>query len=457
MRKTENRIRSIDATSPLRGRAAVGDCLVSINGNRIVDVLDYKFFAYDRSLTVVLRREDGTEYCVRVRKNEGGDLGLEFESYLMDRARSCANNCVFCFIDQLPPGMRPTMYFKDDDARLSFLLGNYITLTNLSKREIQRIIDLHISPINVSVHTTDPALRCEMLRNPRAGESIETMRLFARSGVVMNCQIVCCPGLNDGEALDRTMRDLEAMYPGVHSVSIVPVGLTKFREGLYPLAPFTPEHAAETIEQVTRFGDECLKKHGTHIFFCGDEMYLKAGIELPEDEFYEEHTQLENGVGMIRLLETEFRSALKLSDGVDGLPFSIACGTSVAPVFEKLVALAKEKYPALRGKVYAIENDFFGRSINVSGLVTGGDLIAQLRGKDLGRRLLISQNMLRREEMDFLDDVKLSEAEAALGVPILPVEQDGFALFDAMSGELPAIRQPQPGVDEEYYRYNQNG
>ncbi|MBQ2192195.1 MAG: radical SAM protein, partial [Clostridia bacterium] len=222
MSKTENRIKSIDRSSPLRGKASVGESLVSINGNRIVDVLDYKFFAYDRSLSVVLRRADGTEHSVHVHKDEGGDLGLEFESYLMDRARSCANNCVFCFIDQLPPGMRPTMYFKDDDARLSFLLGNYITLTNLSKREIRRIIDLHISPINVSVHTTDPELRCRMLRNPHAGESIETMRLFAQSGIVMNCQIVCCPGLNDGAALERTMRDLEELYPGVHSVSIVP-------------------------------------------------------------------------------------------------------------------------------------------------------------------------------------------------------------------------------------------
>ncbi len=458
MSTTENRIRSIDPTSPLRGKASVGETLVSINGNRILDVLDYKFFAYDRSLTVVLRRADGTEHSVHVHKEEGGDLGLEFESYLMDRARSCANSCVFCFIDQLPKGMRPTMYFKDDDARLSFLLGNYITLTNLSEREIRRIIDLHISPINVSVHTTDPELRRKMLRNPRAGESIETMRRFAKGGIVMNCQIVCCPGLNDGEALERTMRDLEEMYPGVHSVSVVPVGLTKFREGLYPLTPFTKEHAAETIEQVTHFSERCLEKHGTRIFFCGDELYLKAGMELPADEFYEEHTQLENGVGMIRLLETEFLSALRLSDGVDGVPFSVACGTSVGPFFEKLIAAAKEKYPALDGRVYAIENDFFGRSINVSGLVTGGDLIAQLKGKELGERLLISQNMLRREEMDFLDDVKLSEASAALGVPIYPVEQDGFALFDAMAGELPALSEPlKKDADGEYYHYNQNG
>lgn len=457
MSETENRIKSVDESSVLRGRAAAGDSLIAINGHKILDVLDYKFYAYDTSLQVLLRRPDGSEYTLAVRKPEGGDLGLEFESYLMDRARSCANNCVFCFIDQLPKGMRPTMYFKDDDARLSFLLGNYITLTNLSRREIQRIIDLHISPVNVSVHTTNPALRCEMLRNPRAGESIDIMRRFAENGVVMNCQIVCCPGLNDGEELARTMRDLEAMFPGVHSVSIVPVGLTRYREGLYPLTPFTPEKAAETIRQVTEFGDECLKKHGTRIFFCGDELYLKAGIELPEDEFYEEHTQLENGVGMIRLLETEFRSALRLSDGVDGVPFSIACGTSVAPFFEKLVALAAERYPQLKGKVWPIVNDFFGHSINVSGLITGGDLIAQLKGRDLGERLFISQNMLRREEMDFLDDVKLSEAARALGVPIWPVEQDGFALFDAMAGELSALRMPREDTAaEEYYLYNQN-
>ncbi|MBQ6465169.1 MAG: DUF512 domain-containing protein [Oscillospiraceae bacterium] len=452
----DNVIKSIDPDSPLRHKASEGDAVVSINGHRILDVLDYKFFAYDPRLTVRLRRADGSEYEVAVRKSEGGDLGLEFESYLMDRARSCANNCVFCFIDQLPPGMRPTMYFKDDDARLSFLLGNYITLTNLSPREIERIIALHVSPINVSVHTTDPELRCRMLKNRRAGESIEVMRRFAAHGIVMNCQIVCCPGWNDGEELLRTMRDLEAMHPGVHSVSIVPVGLTKYREGLEPLTPFTPEHAAETLDLVTAFGDECLKKHGTRIFFCGDELYLLAGRELPPDEFYEEHTQLENGVGMLRLLETEFRSALRLSDEPDHVPFSIATGVSAAPYFRRLLELAREKYPKLDGRVYPIVNDFFGHSINVSGLITGQDLIAQLRGKELGRRLLISQNMLRRQEMDFLDDVTLAEASRALGVPIIPVEQDGFALWDAMAGELPAVRQAESGADTEYYRYNQN-
>ena len=453
----DNVIKSIDPDSPLRHKASEGDAVVSINGHRILDVLDYKFFAYDPRLTVRLRRADGSEYEVAVRKSEGGDLGLEFESSLMDRARSCANNCVFCFIDQLPPGMRPTMYFKDDDARLSFLLGNYITLTNLSPREIERIIALHVSPINVSVHTTDPELRCRMLKNRRAGESIEVMRRFAAHGIVMNCQIVCCPGWNDGEELLRTMRDLEAMHPGVHSVSIVPVGLTKYREGLEPLTPFTPEHAAETIDRITAFGDVCREKYGSRIFWCGDELYLKAGRELPPDEFYEEYTQLENGVGMLRLLETEFRAALRLSDAPDGVPFSIACGTSVGPFFEKLLALAKERWPQLDGRVYPIVNDFFGHSINVSGLITGQDLIAQLKGKDLGQRLFISQNMLRRQEMDFLDDVTLEDAVRALGVPIYPNEADGFMLWDAISGEqLPEVKSPRAGEVTEYYRYNQN-
>ena len=453
----DNIIKAIDPGSPLRHRAQPGDRLLSINGRRVLDVLDYKFYAYDTRLDVRLGKPDGSEYSVEVRKPEGGDLGLDFETYLMDRPRSCANNCVFCFIDQLPPGLRPTMYFKDDDARLSFLLGNYITLTNLSPREIERIIALRISPVNVSVHTTNPALRERMLKNKRAGETIETMRRFAENGIVMNCQIVCCPGWNDGAELQRTMEDLAALYPGVHSVSIVPLGVTKYREKLEKLEPFTPEHAAETIDQVTAFGDACVEKYGTRIFWCGDELYLKAGRELPPDEFYEEHTQLENGVGMLRLMETEFRSALKLSDAPDGVPFSIATGTAAAPFFEGLLALAKERYPQLDGRVYAIKNDFFGHSITVAGLITGQDLIAQLRGKDLGKRLFVSQNMLRREEMDFLDDVTLEQAVEALGVPIYPIEEDGFALWDAISGDaLPEVRSPRAGEVTEYYRYNRN-
>ena len=453
----DNYIKSVDPTSPLRGKAAIGDTVVSINGNEILDVLDYKFFAYDRDLDVILRRPDGSEYAVRVRKDEGGDLGLDFGSYLMDAPRSCANACVFCFIDQLPRGMRRTMYFKDDDARLSFLLGNYITLTNLSAREVERIIALHVSPINVSVHTMNPELRCRMLRNPRAGESIGVMRRFAKAGIVMNCQIVCCPGLNDGEELTRSMRELEALWPAVHSVSIVPVGLTKFREHLYPLTPFTAEHAAETVDLVEAFSEGCLHRHGSRIFFCGDELYLKAGRPLPDEAFYEEFTQLENGVGMLRLLETEFRSALKLADAPDGRDFTIAAGVAAAPLLEKLLLLAREAFPTLCGRVVAVENDFFGRSITVTGLVTGGDLIAQLKGRELGERLLISQNMLRRQEMDFLDDVTLEGASAALGLPIYPVECDGFALCDAMFGILPQLRLPERGeTGEQFYRYNQN-
>lgn len=455
----ENVISKIENGSPLKHRVHIGDTLLAINGNRVHDVLDYKFFGYDPEVSVTVRTPEGVEHTVHVAKAEGQDLGLEFETYLMDKPRSCANNCVFCFIDQLPGGMRRTMYFKDDDARLSFLLGNYITMTNLSDREIQRICDLHISPINVSVHTTNPELRVKMLRNRNAGKCIDIMRRFADGGIKMNCQIVCCPGLNDGDELLRTMRELADMYPAVHSVSIVPVGLTKFREGLFELRPFTPEHSSETIDMVTAFGDECLKKFGTRLFFCSDEMYICANRELPEDEFYEEHTQLENGVGMIRLLEAEFKSALSLSEKPDGVPFSIACGTSVAPFFEKLVCTAHEKYDNIDGRVYAIENDFFGHCINVTGLITGGDLINQLKGKDLGERLFISQNMLRREEMDFLDDVLLEEASAALGVPIYPIEQDGFALWDAISGDaLPELKIPvRNGEKEQFYKYNQNG
>lgn len=456
-RTMDNAIKAIDPDSPLAGKVRPGDTLLAINSNKILDVLDYKFFAYDTRLELRLRRPEGSEYSLHVVKPEGGDLGLDFESYLMDKPRSCANRCVFCFIDQLPGGMRPTMYFKDDDARLSFLLGNYITLTNLSQREIERIIALHISPINISVHATDPALRRELLRNPRAGECMDIMGRFAEAGITMNCQIVCCPGLNDGEALMQSMRDLEALYPQVHSVSVVPVGLTKFREGLYPLSPFTKEHAAETLDMVDSFGGECLRRHGSRIFWCGDELYIKAGREIPPDEFYEEYTQLENGVGMLRLMETEFSSALKLGGEPDGAPFSIATGVSAAPYFQMLLDKAKEKYPEIKGRIYPIVNDFFGHSINVTGLITGGDLIAQLKDKELGERLLISQNMLRRAEMDFLDDVKLEEASAALGLPVYPIEQDGFALFDAMCGQLPELRLPVREEDgEQFYRYNQN-
>ena len=449
-----NRIKSIDEWSPLLGKVSVGDSLRSINGNTIRDVLDYKYYAYDEHLNLVMERPDGGSYELHIEKAEGGELGLDFENYLMDSARSCANNCIFCFIDQLPPGMRKTLYFKDDDTRLSFLMGNYITLTNLSRREIERIKALRISPVNVSVHTTDPELRVRMLRNPRAGESIGVMREFAAAGIVMNCQIVCCPGINDGAALDRTMRDLAEMYPQVRSVSVVPVGLTKYREGLYPLVSFTADSAAGLIRQVEAFAESCLEKRGSRIFFCSDELYIKAGEELPPDEYYEEHVQLENGVGMIRLMETEFRSALSLADEPDGKPFSIVAGEAAAPYLAKLLGEAQSRFPTLQGRVYAVKNDFFGPEINVTGLITGGDMIRQLQGKPLGERLIISQNMLRHPEMDFLDDVTIRQAEQELGLRIVPVRQDGFELLDAMFGLVEEFPDPAEGEDTDYYRYN---
>ena len=449
-----NKIKSIDEWSPLYGMVNEGDSLISINGNTVHDVLDYKYYAYDVKLDLLMGRPDGSTYELHIDKEEGGELGVDFENYLMDSARSCANNCIFCFIDQLPPGMRKTLYFKDDDTRLSFLMGNYITLTNLSRREIERIKALRISPVNISVHTTDPELRIRMLRNPRAGEGIGLMREFAEAGIVMNCQIVCCPGINDGAVLDKTMRDLAGLYPQVRSVSVVPVGLTKYRDGLYPLTSFTCELADQLICQVEAFADKCLKEYGSRIIFCSDELYIKAGRKLPPDEYYEEHIQLDNGVGMIRLLETEFRSALSLAGQPDGVPFSIVAGEAVAPYLEELLKTAQSQFPALRGRVYVIRNDFFGSEINVTGLITGGDMISQLRGKDIGERLIISQNMLRHPEMDFLDDVTIDRAEKELGVRIVPVRQDGFELLDAMFGALEEFPDPAEGEDTEYYRYN---
>jgi putative radical SAM enzyme (TIGR03279 family) len=296
-----------------------------------------------------------------------------------------------------------------------------------------------------------------MLRNPHAGRGLKLMQRFAEGGIQMNCQIVCCPGLNDGEELMRTMRDLSGMYPQVKSVSVVPVGLTKFREGLYPLTPFTPELAEKTIDEVTGFGDECIRKYGSRIFFCGDELYLKCGRPIPPDEFYEDYVQLENGVGMLRLMETEFTSALSLAEKPEEEQrFSIATGVAATPFFEKLICKAQEMYGTIKGKVYPIENHFFGTSIDVAGLITGKDLIGQLKGKDLGERLLISHNMIRREERDFLDDITLKQASEELGVPIYPIEQDGFDLWDAMSGEaLPDLPEGrQKNREEAFYRYN---
>lgn len=422
---------SVDRHSPAhRAGVKAGETLAAVNGHPVVDVLDYKFYTYDPVLELTLTR-DGASRVVRVEKAEGEELGLNFETYMMDAPRSCANHCIFCFVDQLPKGLRQSLYFKDDDARLSFLMGNYITLTNLSDREVQRIIDLHISPINVSVHATEPELRSMLLGHKQGGRGIELMRRFADAGITMNCQIVSCPGINDGPHLQRTMDDLEAMYPGVNSVSVVPVGLTRHREGLYPLEPYTQETAAAVVDMVEAFGSQCLKKHGTRIFWCSDEFYIQAGRAIPADDYFEEYTQLENGVGMLRLLRTEFDSAYALAEETHATPYAIACGVAAAPYLEEIVDKAQGKCHT-KGSVYPIVNRFFGETVTVSGLITGGDLIDQLKGKDLGARLLIPVNMLRHGQDVFLDDVTLAQVEEALGVPVQAVNQDGFDLCDAI-------------------------
>ena len=426
-------IRSVDAHSPAkRAGIKIGEKLLEVNGHPIVDVLDYKFYSYDPKLTLVLEKEDGKHRTVKVRKREGEELGLEFETYLMDKARCCANQCIFCFVDQLPKGMRDTLYFKDDDARLSFLMGNYITLTNLSPRELDRIVELRVSPINISVHATEPELRAMILGHRNGGKVMEIMQRFAQAHITMNCQIVVCPGVNDGEHLQKSMEDLATIYPYVKSVSIVPVGLTCHREGLYKLTPYNAVNAAETIDLVENYAEKCMHKYGSRIFWCSDELYLRAERAIPEDEYFEEYTQLENGVGMLRLLRTEFDSALNLADPVDSVrPYSTACGVDAAAWISEIVDCAAEKCHT-KGNVYPIINNFFGETITVSGLITGGDLIAQLKGRDLGERLLIPVNMLRHGEDVFLDDVTLNDVARELGVEVVPVNQDGFDLCDAI-------------------------
>lgn len=452
-------ITSVDRRSPAE-HAGVrpGEKLISINGHQIVDVLDYRFFGYDKDPELELVDGDGTCRRVRLRKPEGRDPGLNFDTYLMDKARSCANNCIFCFVDQMPPGMRETLYFKDDDARLSFLMGNYITLTNLSPREIQRIMDLRISPINVSVHTTDPELRARMLCHKKAGDSIAVMRRFAQAGITMNCQIVACPGINDGPALERTLTELAEMAPAVSSVAIVPVGLTKFREGLYPLKPYTAEQAGAVIDLVEAFGRQQMEKSGSTFAWCSDEFYLLAGRPLPEKGYYEDMNQLENGVGMLRLLTSQAELALEdVPQGLVPRPCTIATGAAAAPFIQDVLEKTQRACPALKGEVRPIRNDFFGETITVSGLVTGGDLIAQLRGTARGERILIPSNMLRAGERVFLDDVTVEQVEQALGLPVTIVEaEDGFTLVDALL-ELDVPEETAPyftGGEDEYYRYN---
>lgn len=413
-----------------------GDRVLTINGNPVEDIFDYEYYVNSPSMTMVVRKANGEEWELDI-ENDYEDLGLTFENGLMSDYRSCSNKCIFCFIDQMPPGMRETLYFKDDDARLSFLMGNYITLTNLSKRELQRICDLHISPINISVHATDPQVRQVLLGNKRrGGECLAIMQKFAQAGIVMNCQIVSCPGLNDGEILQQSMEDLAALYPQVKSVSVVPVGLTRYRQGLYPLRPYTQPEAQAVVAQVEAYAQRCLAEQGSRIFWCSDEFYIQGHLPLPQDEYYEEYTQLENGVGMLRLLEVELHGAtLGAPENIPVEPFSIATGVAAAPFLREMIDRAAAKcHTKLDYHIYPIVNRFFGETITVAGLLTGQDLLAQLQGKDLGTRILLPQNTLRHGETVFLDDMTLEELSQGLGVPVIPVNQDGFDLFEAIFG-----------------------
>ena len=418
-----------------RARLERGDRIETINGNPITDILDYDFYAADETLCLEVEKRSGKHKTLHIRKEEYEDLGLQFETYLIDQQRSCRNNCIFCFVDQMPPGMRESLYFKDDDDRLSFLFGNYITLTNMKDEEIDRIIKMHISPINVSVHTTNPELRCQMMKNRFAGKSLSYLHKLANAGIHINCQLVLCPGINDGEELTRSLNDLAALWPSVQSIACVPVGLTRFRDGLPSLTAYTPQTARETIREIERFSSAFLKEHGTRLAYPADEFFIQAGLPFPNDAYYEEYSQLENGVGMISLLQQEFRLALAQFDPpLTSRRVTLATGTAAYPFLRGLVDELQKKWHTLPCEVVAIQNDYFGHSITVAGLITGTDLAAQLAGRDLGEELLLPACMLRHEQDRFLDDMTLEELQRRLHIPITLCENDGAALLYAICG-----------------------
>lgn len=424
-----------DGSFAQRAGLRAGETLTAINGHEIFDILDFRFYETERHLVVDVLGRDGKPHSVRITKGEYQAIGLEFDSYLMDKQRSCANKCVFCFIDQLPRGLRDTLYFKDDDERLSFLFGNYITLTNLTERELDRIVQMHISPVNVSVHTTDPELRVRMMKNPHASEIMPRLKRLAEGGVKINCQLVLCPGWNDGEALKRSLNDLCALAPQVQSIALVPVGLTKHRDGLEQLRLFTPEEAAEVIDTAEWYAEHCREAFG-RLVWAADEFYITAGRPLPDADYYEGYPQLENGVGLIASLRDEFYSALRLEDG-DEQPHGAAMvtGVSAAPFIRELAEAAKEKFPNADWRVYPIRNDLFGETVTVAGLVCGGDIAKQMAGKEIpGNRILYPKVMLRRDGDMFLDSSTPEELGEKLGAEVQAVANDGFELLDAMLG-----------------------
>lgn len=411
-----------------------GDELISINGQVIEDVFDYHYLVDDDYLELLVRKENGEEWELEIEKDYEEDLGIEFENSLMDEYRSCRNNCIFCFIDQMPEGMRETLYFKDDDSRLSFLQGNYVTLTNMSDHDIDRIIQYHLAPINISFQTTNPQLRCKMLNNRFAGDIFPKVQRLYEAGIEMNGQVVLCKGINDGEELERTIKDLTRYLPHLKSVSIVPVGLSKYRDGLYPLEPFNKEDAERVLDMVHQWQEKLYPEYGLHFIHCSDEWYILAERELPREDQYDGYLQLENGVGMLRLLEEEVKEAL-LHSGEESVKrqVSIATGRLAAPFIRKNVELVANVYKDLEVEVFPIRNDFFGEMITVSGLITGQDLIAQLKNQKLGERLLIPCNMLRAGENVFLDDITVETVEKELDIPVVVVDEDGASFVRALT------------------------
>lgn len=412
-----------------------GDKLLAINGNEIQDVFDYYYYEESEQLLLLIEKLDGEEWELEIEKDEDESLGIEFDQSLMDEYRSCRNKCMFCFIDQMPKGMRETLYFKDDDSRLSFLQGNYITLTNMSDHDVERIVKYRLEPINISFQTTNPQLRCKMLHNRFAGEALKKVDILYRGQIEMNGQIVLCKGVNDGEELERTIRDLTGYLPYLKSVSIVPVGLTKYRDGLYPLEPFTKEDAREVLSVIHRWQEKIYQEHGIHMIHAGDEWYVLAEEEVPEEERYDGYLQLENGVGMMRLLFNEVQEALSAVTG-DGRQreISLATGRLMYPYIGKILEEIRKKFPNITTHLYAIRNDFFGERITVSGLITGQDLTGQLKGQPLGERLLLPCNMLKIGEPVFLDDFTLEEVENSLQVKTDIVKSSGQDLLDAVIG-----------------------
>ncbi len=428
------KITSVEPGSPAKhARIRKGDTLISINGNAITDVLDYRFYMTDEKLEILLCDEQKKLRTVFVEKDEYDDLGLEFETYLMDRQMGCKNKCIFCFVDQTPKGMRKSLYFKDDDTRMSFLFGNYTTLTNLKESDIQRIIKMHISPINISVHTMNPQLRVEMMKNPFAGEALKFVKMLTDGGIKVNTQMVLCPGYNDGEELEYTLSELSKLGENVQSISAVPVGLTKHREGLTLLRGFFPNEAKQVVETMERWGEIFLQKYGQRTAYASDEFYILAGKPFPDYDFYEDFSQLESGVGMMSMMLHDFALALSQADEPQKPhKVTVATGELAYPMLQGFAQQVKERFPQITVQVKKILNDFLGHSVTVAGLITGQDLLAQLEAVEIGDQLLIPANMLRHEQDKFLDDITLVEVSERLGVEVIPVENDAFELLDRM-------------------------